>query len=398
MNRINLTIQPNLKNSITKREREVLHLIAHEHTSKEIASELYISTETVLSHRRNIMHKMNVRNVAGMVRVGMERGLVGGLKMSHVSLMLLLLVSSLCISIAQTPIPIDNDDDVEYDGNIIEFDDQVFFTANPDNSTYYLYYISSNGISEKVNMALFQPQEFTVIGSRMYFSSGEFNDRKAYYIEAGTNYSPIEIQGTYENPTDFISDNNQNIYFQGAAGIFQWNSSMNSLLQISNSVGRKWFQGGEGWYVNDHEKHIMIVNNFLFFHQSNGVFYVNLSNSSAMEQLVPGSGAPFRYGQGISTDNDGCFVDDKVVYAVDSDGGFSPDRLLIIDASSNTLTSSTLNIERATSFMVYHDLLFFMAFNSNFDYVVHYYDPDNNTLSEVLGNNIVVTHPTQSLV
>ena len=64
-------------NPISPREQEILHLIAHEKTSKEIASELYISTETVLSHRRNIMHKMNVRNVAGMVRVGMEKGLVG---------------------------------------------------------------------------------------------------------------------------------------------------------------------------------------------------------------------------------------------------------------------------------------------------------------------------------
>lgn len=76
-------------NSISPREQEILHLIAHEHTSKEIASELYISTETVLSHRRNIMHKMNVRNVAGMVRVGMERGLVG-----MVVLLLLFLVTN----------------------------------------------------------------------------------------------------------------------------------------------------------------------------------------------------------------------------------------------------------------------------------------------------------------
>ena len=68
-------------------------MIAHEHTSKEIASELYISTETVLSHRRNIMHKMNVRNVAGMVRVGMERGLVG-----MVVLLLLFLVCLLYTS------------------------------------------------------------------------------------------------------------------------------------------------------------------------------------------------------------------------------------------------------------------------------------------------------------
>jgi len=64
-------------NRITKREQEVLHLIAHEKTSKEIASKLHISTETVNTHRQNIMLKFQVRNAAGMVRVGMERGLVG---------------------------------------------------------------------------------------------------------------------------------------------------------------------------------------------------------------------------------------------------------------------------------------------------------------------------------
>lgn len=62
---------------ITTREREVLHLIAHEKTSKEIANQLFICPETVNSHRRNIMSKLKVKNTAGMVRVGMEKGLVG---------------------------------------------------------------------------------------------------------------------------------------------------------------------------------------------------------------------------------------------------------------------------------------------------------------------------------
>ncbi|MCL4114599.1 UNVERIFIED_CONTAM: hypothetical protein GTU68_034300 [Idotea baltica] len=59
--------------SITSREREVLHLIAYEHSSKEIASKLFISCETVNSHRKNIMSKLNVKNTAGMVRVAFER-------------------------------------------------------------------------------------------------------------------------------------------------------------------------------------------------------------------------------------------------------------------------------------------------------------------------------------
>ena len=62
---------------ISNREHEVLQLIAFEKTSKEIASDLYICPETVNSHRRNIMSKLKVKNTAGMVRVGMEKGVVG---------------------------------------------------------------------------------------------------------------------------------------------------------------------------------------------------------------------------------------------------------------------------------------------------------------------------------
>ena len=58
---------------ITSRERKVLHLIAYEHSSKEIASRLYVSYETVNSHRKNIMTKLQVRNTAGMIRAAFER-------------------------------------------------------------------------------------------------------------------------------------------------------------------------------------------------------------------------------------------------------------------------------------------------------------------------------------
>jgi len=61
---------------ITTREREVLQLVAYEHSTKEIADKLYVSYETALSHRKNIMHKLRVKNAAGMVRVAFERGLM----------------------------------------------------------------------------------------------------------------------------------------------------------------------------------------------------------------------------------------------------------------------------------------------------------------------------------
>ena len=62
--------------TITPREQQVLHLIAYECTSKEIATQLYISTETVNTHRGNIKEKLSARNTAGMVRRGFELGLL----------------------------------------------------------------------------------------------------------------------------------------------------------------------------------------------------------------------------------------------------------------------------------------------------------------------------------
>lgn len=52
---------------ITKREKQILNLIAKEFTAKEIALELYISQETVNSHRSNLLAKLNARNTAGMI-------------------------------------------------------------------------------------------------------------------------------------------------------------------------------------------------------------------------------------------------------------------------------------------------------------------------------------------
>jgi len=61
-------------NTISQREQQVLTLIAFELTSKEIAQELYISTNTVNTHKRNLREKLDVKNLAGMVRRGFELG------------------------------------------------------------------------------------------------------------------------------------------------------------------------------------------------------------------------------------------------------------------------------------------------------------------------------------
>ena len=61
---------------ISKRESEVLHLIALEYTIKEIAEELFISPHTAISHRRNLMTRWEVKNAPGLVRKGFELGVL----------------------------------------------------------------------------------------------------------------------------------------------------------------------------------------------------------------------------------------------------------------------------------------------------------------------------------
>ena len=62
--------------SLSPREKEILQLIAEEHTSGEIAKMLFISEKTVEKHRARLMEKLNVRNLAGMVRLAVKYHLV----------------------------------------------------------------------------------------------------------------------------------------------------------------------------------------------------------------------------------------------------------------------------------------------------------------------------------
>ncbi len=63
-------------NTISTREKEILHLIAYEHTAREIAAKLYISPHTVTTHRKNLLFKLGAKNTAGLVRLGFENGLL----------------------------------------------------------------------------------------------------------------------------------------------------------------------------------------------------------------------------------------------------------------------------------------------------------------------------------
>ena len=62
--------------SVTDREIEVLNLISYGLSTNDIATNLYISFETVKSHRKNLLQKIGVNNVAALVRRGLEYGLI----------------------------------------------------------------------------------------------------------------------------------------------------------------------------------------------------------------------------------------------------------------------------------------------------------------------------------
>lgn len=61
---------------LTKREVEILKYIAEGNSNQEIANKLYISYNTVDTHRKNIMHKLSIKNTAGLVRYAIEKGLI----------------------------------------------------------------------------------------------------------------------------------------------------------------------------------------------------------------------------------------------------------------------------------------------------------------------------------
>lgn len=61
---------------LTAREREILKLIAEGHTSRKIASMLFISLKTVVGHRTKIMEKLDIHNRAELIKYAIRKGII----------------------------------------------------------------------------------------------------------------------------------------------------------------------------------------------------------------------------------------------------------------------------------------------------------------------------------
>lgn len=70
------TYKPNVNPLLTEREIEIIILIALEYSGKEISEQLFISTNTVETHRKNIMKKLKAKNTIGIVKYAMNNHLI----------------------------------------------------------------------------------------------------------------------------------------------------------------------------------------------------------------------------------------------------------------------------------------------------------------------------------
>lgn len=70
--------EPQLSNGfdLTKREMEVLHFIAQELTTTEMAEKMFLSERTIEGYRKNLLDKMGVKNAAGLVLKAIKEGLL----------------------------------------------------------------------------------------------------------------------------------------------------------------------------------------------------------------------------------------------------------------------------------------------------------------------------------
>jgi DNA-binding NarL/FixJ family response regulator len=62
--------------TLTRREKDILRLIAEGYSTKEIADRLFVSVNTVETHRKNMLFKSGLRNMAHLIKWALENGLI----------------------------------------------------------------------------------------------------------------------------------------------------------------------------------------------------------------------------------------------------------------------------------------------------------------------------------
>jgi DNA-binding NarL/FixJ family response regulator len=62
--------------ALTRREREVLELIAEGLTNQEIAAKLFLTSGTIDSHRKNMLTKFNAKNTAALIKIAVSNHLI----------------------------------------------------------------------------------------------------------------------------------------------------------------------------------------------------------------------------------------------------------------------------------------------------------------------------------
>lgn len=68
--------EPDPLAGLTPRQREILQLVAEGHSSKSVAATLKLSVKTVEAHRGQIMERLGVRDITGLVRFAIRAGLI----------------------------------------------------------------------------------------------------------------------------------------------------------------------------------------------------------------------------------------------------------------------------------------------------------------------------------
>lgn len=63
---------------LTAREKEIIQLIGEGLNTQEIGEKLFLSTHTVNTHRKNILSKLEVKNSVGVIRFGIQSGIIKG--------------------------------------------------------------------------------------------------------------------------------------------------------------------------------------------------------------------------------------------------------------------------------------------------------------------------------